>query len=243
MNWTNLHIKYDPNIGDRMSAPALYFPLGETRDHRAPIDRDLPIILGGGGLIHPNILKDMAPLLERHRAPIAAWGIGSNNHDNPVPEYPEFLKHFLHVGIRDVDNPYQWVPCASCMHDGFDARERPISRVVAYLHYREDTPEPLKNAAVPTLTNATETMKEVLEFMGQAEFVISNTYHGVYWATLLGKKVICYPFSTRFHFMKHPPTLLDPSEDWRNHLDAAISYPEAVEECRDANRAFYQQLA
>lgn len=242
MNWLNLHIKYNPNIGDRACAPALYFPLGETRDIRTPVDVDTPIIIGGGGLIHPSILEDLKLILDRHKAPVIAWGIGSNNHDNPVPQWPEFLRAFLHVGIRDAVNPYQWVPCASCMDSGFDNRIRPTTSVVAYLHHAESAPESLKNSGLPVLTNSAETMKEVLQFLGQAEFVITNTYHGVYWATLLGKRVICYPFSTRFHGMKHPPLLLDSKDDWRLHLDRAMSYPDSTAECRDANVKFFNQI-
>ncbi len=60
----------------------------------------------------------------------------------------------------------------------------------------------------------------------------------MYWATLLGKKVIVFPFSSRFYGMKHQPQLCDIS-NWKNVIKNTTCYSEALEECRQANTTFY----
>jgi len=85
-------------------------------------------------------------------------------------------------------------------------------------------------------------LSDVVPFLGSSEVVLTNTYHGVYWATLLGKKVIIVnPFSSKFYGMKHEhPTASE--DDWKSKLEQTNSYPNALEESRDANVTFYNSL-
>ena len=48
----------------------------------------------------------------------------------------------------------------------------------------------------PTITNDPVTIKEAIDFINNWNTIITNSYHGMYWSYLLGKEVICIPFSS-----------------------------------------------
>lgn len=99
--------------------------------------------------------------------------------------------------------------------------------------------QPLSVGEFPKLSNNSD-IDKVIEFLGSAENVITNTYHGVYWATLLRKKVIAVPLreSSRFFFFKHPPRLVSKPD---TNFSLAQSY-DCLEECRQVNLDFYRDL-
>lgn len=63
----------------------------------------------------------------------------------------------------------------------------------------------------------------------------------MYWATLMGKKVILYkPFSSRYDYFKFPPTLYSGNLD--EDIKNAKSYSNALEECKKLNFDFFQKV-
>ena len=46
------------------------------------------------------------------------------------------------------------------------------------------------------MTNDPVTIKEAIDFINNCDTIITNSYHGMYWSYLLGKEVICIPFSS-----------------------------------------------
>ena len=77
------------------------------------------------------------------------------------------------------------------------------------------------------------------QFVGSGAKVVTNSYHGAYWAMLLGRKVVlAAPYSSKFHHYRHPPEI---SED-RSWTPALSCHGKddrgALQECRDANRKF-----
>ena len=128
-----------------------------------------------------------------------AWGVGGPT---------DHLKDFSLIGSREKDSPL-WVPCASCMSPLFD-REYPITREsVTYLNTRKG-PEGAFTNRLP--------FDEALAALGSAETVYTNSYHGLYWATLLGKEVIIDPKIGKPKFAKF--------------------HHKTLEECREANIKF-----
>ena len=74
--------------------------------------------------------------------------------------------------------------------------------------------------------------------------MITNSYHGLFWATLLGKKVICLINGGKFAQFKWTPVYVKPGE-LRNALartDEIPKYPDALAECRALNMAFYHKV-
>lgn len=93
-----------------------------------------------------------------------------------------------------------------------------------------------------TLFNMKISVEETIRFLGTAETVVTSSYHGAYWATLLGKKVIGIPTSSKFYGMRHaiPICAVD---DWRRYAKLAHSYPEALDDCRTASKAFADKVS
>jgi exopolysaccharide biosynthesis predicted pyruvyltransferase EpsI len=92
------------------------------------------------------------------------------------------------------------------------------------------------------MNNCTD-LAQVIAFLGSAETVLTSTYHGAYWSTLLGKKVVVVdPFANRFFGMKHMPAI-GAAENLQTLRGNARAYPEALEECRAANRSFGEKVA
>ena len=43
---------------------------------------------------------------------------------------------------------------------------------------------------------------KTIEFIGSGDVVVTNSYHGAYWATLLGKVVVAFPWASKFYGLK-----------------------------------------
>jgi hypothetical protein len=248
----NLFCISEVNLGDWSATPLRYFPLHRCRaaDIRSVSEESVPknVIVGGGGLLAP-VFKAGFEALMTNRSRIdklVGWGLGSNVHYDKDEGFqgtvedllPSYLDRFDLLGIRDHGTRYRWVPCVSCMHPEF-SKTREITRpVVVYQHHYN----PIGLEGLPGMTNAEMDMGKVLGFLGSAEVVVTNTYHGVYWATLLGRRVVALPFSSRFHGFRHPPAMAT-AGDWKKAAERTETYPAALGECRRANIAFYCDLA
>ena len=244
----NFHRRNKDNIGDMKSSPVGQFgcleqftPI-EIFRCRAPLDLSRkPVVIGGGGLFSNEFFANhLAFILASAPRQLICWGAGQNTHDATTPSYPAILRDFDLVGIRDHGAPYDWVPCASCMDPAFD-RTYPIAHeVVLYNHL--DFPG-LKLQGLPELDNAESDFQRVIAFLGSGASVITTSYHGAYWATLLGRRVVVLnPFSSKFFTFRHPPVLAGDG-DWQAALDRARAYTDALDECRHANLQFASRVA
>lgn len=239
----NFHRRNPKNIGDMMSTPVPHFNILakfatiEIFRYRERQDLHLkPVIIGGGGLFSNEFFADrLADIVASAPRHLICWGAGQNTHDSAVVSYPDVLRNFDLVGLRDHGSPYEWVPCASCMDPAFDNQQHPVHEVVLYNH--TDFPG-LKASGLPELENSVTDFSAVITFLASGATVVTTSYHGAYWATLLGRRVVVInPFSSKFHAFRHPPVLARDS-DWKSALARAVSYPDALEECRDANKRF-----
>jgi len=241
------YLRDRPNIGDHCSSPTLYFPQFKESVLFDPMFSPLPkvwrqktLLVGGGGLIaHPGFQVNMGVLVAYRPRHLIAWGIGHNGHGETEIRYPRYLDKFDLVGIRDYGMKYEWVPCVSCLHPVFD-RQYEITE--EYVVYENKLCSGVHIDGFKRLTNEEMSLEKVVAFLGSANTVLTSSYHGVYWATLLGRNVIIInPFSTKFFALKHPHPIADES-NWRAKQKEARSYPEALEECRKANLAFSEKV-
>jgi hypothetical protein len=237
----NIHLIED-NVGDLASAPIRYFSLPKiSREFNinnldVEYEPDRNYIIGGGGLLHNIWLDRIKKLLEKpNSGKTIIWGIGLNFY-NDNRTYPDWIKLADLVGVRDYNVGLRWVPCASCMHPSFDKVRVPTTDVVLYEHRQIRTG--LKG--LPTMSNGELDLDKVLNFLGSGEVVVTNSYHGAYWATLLGRGVIVYrPFSSKFYYMRHQPVLVD---SFAGSVGDVKKYPEALSECRKANVEFFNDV-
>ena len=144
--------------------------------------------------------------------------------------------------MRDWDSEYRWVPCVSCMHPGFDKDYDIKNQFVWFEHKKRLIDGKFLDALpAPRMLNTGQNMSQILEFLGSAETVVTNSYHGVYWATLLKRKVVCIPWGSKFNMFKHPPTMAT-EKNWQDKIKDAKSYPFALHECREANLKFFDDV-
>ena len=100
------------------------------------------------------------------------------------------------------------------MHAEFDCAAEVTTDVVCYSHARH----PLVIDGVDTMTDTARDAAAVIRFLASAE-TVTNTCHGMYWATDI-------------------PSRCRRSEDWQAARRRTVACPEALAECRAANRAF-----
>ena len=81
----------------------------------------------------------------------------------------------------------------------------------------------------------------MINFLGSAELVITNSYHGAYWATLLKRKVVVMqPFSSKFLGFRHPLVVAN-NFDITDIKNLPV-YPNALKEAREANSKFAKKV-
>jgi len=227
------------NIGDYMSSPFRNFNInGEIYDiyNINTIQNNInQVVVGGGGLFHPCFKDEMNKIFRRDNYKIILWGCGLNEHGKISSSYDiNMLKKCTLIGIRDYGVGLPWVPCSSCMHFAFDQKYSILNKIVIYEHKCF----PISNTLPYPRMNNTSNFIDVINFLGTAEYIITSSYHGVYWSTLLNKKVFCKPFSSKFFYLKYKPIFI---ENYKINGEPD-NFPNALIECRKANKAFYKTL-
>jgi hypothetical protein len=230
-----IHHRNTTNLGDLVCSPCQYvdFDDVEYSDARAPLPAADNYIFGGGAIFR-RLYRTNA------RGVKIAWGVGQTNRKNKftLDGVPEDFELF---GSRDVGQVgAQWVPCASCMSPLFDREYKIAHEAVGYWNFYPDktVPKP-RISGIPTEVNRCS-FERAVEFLGSGKRIVTNSYHGAYWGTLLGREVvIANPYSSKFFCFKHQPATVEAAE-WR--VAKTRIFPEALTECREANSAFYEQV-
>ena len=253
----NIHRLDNTNVGDWWSPPGRYFPFKPSPVVDIISSEQIPnnqgvYIVGGGGLGRPFFREHLEKLKRKERQyKLIAWGVGSDIDENKEGVIPESLIHnkdllgdyfdgFDEIGTRVYDQKKGriWVPCASSMHPAFFyyREKKPVKKMGVFFHKRVPIRSVINEQ--DSISNEGSNLEEKLDFMSKYEFILTNTYHGVFWATLLNRKVLCIPFKSGLHSFKHKPHYIESAP---NDLDyqLAKNYEFALEESRLANINFY----
>lgn len=251
MEIVNIYRKNTSNTGDKFSTPTKYFDY--LKDIRTLDITELPpdqfskeveskiIIFGGGGFLEQDYFKGyMNVLLEARTKLLIGWGIGHNIHGvcDMLYDSHKYSDKFHLLGVRDSVNDFEWVPCASCMHPIFDEIFEVKNKIIIYEHKNF----PLRNLELdfPKMKNG-DSFEDVIKFLGSAELVITNSYHGAYWATLLKRRVIVIqPFSSKFFGFRHPLVVAN-NFDIKDNYNIPV-YPDALKDAREANIRFADKV-
>lgn len=238
------NIKHTENLGDIVCSVANYFQFPCETEH---IDiREYSsgnVIFGGGGLLHPGLESIMESATTSHHI-LVAWSIGNNYHNNNEYVDHAWLGEFDCVGLRDHSplNKFHIVPCVSCMHPIFDIRTSPTRDVVVYNHH--ELPIPI-GGGIPAMDNrgSLEKFPEVVGFLQSGRVVLTNSYHGAYWASLLGRPVVLFnPFANRFAFTNPSYTTANKT-DWESRLaEAQLPEPDLLQKFRSSNIGFHNRV-
>lgn len=201
---------------------------------------------------HRSLKNMTSDLLEKIRPIVSArivWGAGHNG-DNGAQEFtdikwPKALAKYKLVGIRDFNlhSKFPWTPCASCMHPAFD-KKYPIKNDIIWFEHKKQLIKDFGNDPIPRFINSGSNVEQTIELLGSANTIITNSYHGAYWGTLLGKKVIIAggAWSSKFKFLKHQPPIVGKKETWDDYIEVAPVFQNALEECRSATKNFWSQV-
>lgn len=249
---TSIYRRDETNVGDAFCAPYKYFGINGPVHDLLALDLDSlrgVVVVGGGGLVADTFKSAMTTLSERRPQlkALIGWGFGESLHVDRkggmvmpyADNFPGYLNAFDMLGIRDFGTSYRWTPCASCMWPEFDRiREKPAKPFVIYEHKRI----PIPIDGWDRLTNDGNDINAVLNFLASGEVVITNSYHGAYWATLLGRRVVAIPNMSKLYRFKHAPAV-GRAQHWRQLADVAFAYPEALSECREANEQFFADVS
>lgn len=281
-------LRNDPNnIGDYFSAPSRHFNFGQHLVHYSDIqdisesrqydDKPSPTIIGGGGLLvdyYLDAIDRIRTTSKRKRVPIIAWGVGQQLHTvGKSPwwnqwqkfDYQKYLDGFDLVGIRDWGLGLPWVPCASCMHPAFDTHRAIEHEFVIFSHKWY----PIPVTGYPHMNNNTNDFEATLNFLASGETILTSSFHGMYWGTLLNRKVIAFPSNSKFFTHRYPASIYPavwhqprtisekirflkklPEQryicpdisGWRIQAGSSRNYPEALDECRAQNLSFYEKV-
>ena len=263
INCVGFNARQDKNVGDLRSSPLQYFPwicdpvyhdifawhpqFNRSYEDRCRVYEDLqtrPAIIGGGGLLETPWFAPALDFIQYSSRKVVLWGIGHNSPDKNtwVPGWDHYsfsASNYARVGVRDFGTRFRWVPCASCLSPELKQSSSPTREIGFFMHaVVQDRIEEVRATypEAPILDNFA-TWEETIQFIQSCETIITNSFHGAYWATLLKRKVVAIPTSSKFFSFKHPVVLRELT-DWQSGLSETRVYEEALDECVNANLEF-----
>lgn len=237
----------DSNAGDSVASPLTHyverfaaFPF-RRHDIRCidwdAIHHDDVVILGGGVFDHTEFINRAINRLLRVGGPVIAWAPGFNTHFGLSPSFrtPIDFDRFAILTVRDFENEHgiPYLPDVTCVMPQLRTTHA-IRRRFGIAHHKDF---PLGLPGYDTISNET-TVEEILTFIGESEIVVSNSYHMIYWATLMGKPCLSPGgFSTKFDRFEYPPTFMNPGEDLEGAARRARSY-DVLDACVEKTELF-----
>lgn len=255
MKGTTLHFINridETNCGDMFCTPLLYYYdfFKQYRicrhdiryiDYDAIAPEDV-VILGGGGLLNYSeaLNRNINRVLDTG-ACVIAWAPGFNTHT----EYSSRLRteinfsRFAIVSVRDFQNsaglPY--LPDVTCKIEAL-RKEYTIKRTIGIARHKD---YPISQFSYDEITNR-EPMEKIVEFIGESEVILSNSFHMIYWAMLMGKKTICIePFSNKFFAYQHKPAYYTAEKSLDECIQQAPVH-DVLEDYIQRNEVFFQRV-
>jgi hypothetical protein len=233
------------NIGDRMSGPSQY--LWPSITQVAPFRKTLPegndaVILGGGQVFAQLDLLSAENAERKDPASLVAWGVGLPLHGVKDGIVHRVAQRFRAFSTRNYDwrDELHFVPCASCLSPSFDIAKTPTHDLVIYNHRKMPGAMDVPNG-VPVMTNSVDDPMLAIDFIASGDTVVTSSYHGVYWAQLLGRRVVCIPYSSKFLTFQNSPSFAS-SNSWRQSVGSAKRFPPMLDEYRSMNRSFARRV-
>lgn len=210
------------NVGDWWCPPFRYFPfrpanIFDILNEDIKLDKNDIIILGGGGLgsefLRPHLNRLSSFQIEKS----ILWGAGvdfindrSNllNKDKKYEKYGDYFDFINEKGIRvykENEKNYKYVPCASCMNNlFFKYRDKKPKKFLGFYDHKR-VPLLVENSENDKMNNDGNNLEDKLKFLSNYEYIVTNTYHGMYWGTLLERKVIVIPHKSGLLSFKYKP--------------------------------------
>lgn len=290
------------NVGDMASNPLQYFLKPEEYQvvdvanlTATAYPDDVPVIVGGGGLIgndffgdfhsaftrgsdktqledlwnnswilanqkyqelhkqfqqeYHDLIKKYLDKLEYTKRPKFIWGAGHNGGDPDIEfrdiKWPKTISEYSLVGMRD-HNPasrFQYVPCASCLHPAL-RKKYPVKNEVIIFEHKKQLIKDFGSDSIPRFVNSGSNIEQTIELLGSSNIILTNSYHGAYWGTLLEKRVVLIGgmWSSKFKWLKYPPAVAGKKETWHDVIDEAKIYNGCLNEAVEINERFWKKV-
>lgn len=244
-----IHIFEGQNSGEMLCSPYDYFAADFCERYEClchdirtlnlkKIASDDWVILGGGGLfeVRDDFQKTINALLNRTYK-VVSWACGHNAHDGRNIDEKIKYERFFYLTVRDFGIPgEEYLPCVSCMNSLLDI-SLPIERRIGIIEHLDF---PILEFDFPRISNAHSPMT-IMRFIASSEIIVTNSYHSIYWATLMKKKVVLYkPFSSKFKNLKNQPVI------FAGNLEESVAvskiHEDYLAECRKLNVDFAQKI-
>lgn len=260
----NIHRIDKDNVGDYFCAPHHYFKKLQNSldifDYKNFDDKKIKnnfietinsnaLIIGGGGLLNRGSFERQMKMFEKLTSrgkKTVLWGLGHNEKDRHtfgnVTQYNIDTSKFGIVGVRDYDMKEEYVPCVSCLHPIMDTKLTIENEVGLIFHKKTLKNKTLlkKLNSYPSTSNTID-IEEIINFIAKTDTIVTDSYHAMYWAMLLGKKTIALPNSSKFYSFKYKPAFSD-FENFESQIKNAPRYSGVLEECREINFKFSEKV-
>ena len=218
----------------------------ENLNHR--LLKDKIIVVGGGGLITPseNYLQNALDYLINNNK-VIIWALGSNTavYDNRFSWDFMNNSNIIMSGVRDIVHGLKvdYLPCVSAKHKVFDKYiDNQIKGEGIGILEHVDIKVPIEG--VEKIKN-NESIENIISFIESKEYLLTTTYHGLYWAQLLGKKVAYFnegfDINSKFINIKNRVSLCN-RHNYELVLENSNSVNGLIKESRFLNDMFYKQL-
>ena len=195
---------------------------------------------------YKDLIKEYLDKINKNKSPRYFWGGGFNGEYNKKSknnfDWPEWMVEFDKVGVRDWGQRLPWAPCASCMNPAL-RKTYPIKNDVIFFEHKKQLIKDFGSGSMPRFINSGSNVEQTIELLGSANIILTNSYHGAYWGTLLKKRVVVVgAWGAKFHAMKHQPYLLDKDENWKDGIEKSEIYDSALDECISKTQEFWNSI-
>ena len=123
-------------------------------------------------------------------------------------------------------------------------RNKPI-KYLRVVYHETAHPFKLERIGIPqdaaTMWDTNLDFEATLEFLASGEYIFTSSYYGMYWGTLLNRKVIVQgDHSSSFKYFKWPA--VKSTRDVVQDLWNGVAYEHALEEAREATMSFWEDV-
>lgn len=230
------------NVGDLACSPGNYLSLGKQK--MLDLSDDAPackLAVYGGGQVFQDCVDAIIYRSQKARKRVI-WGVGISAKDASSMMFDIISAQCALIGSRNFGiEGCEYVPCASALSPLFDQMPAPTRDLVLFSHASKSK-DLTRPGGIPEMSNDGNSFEQVLRFLASAETVVSNSYHGTYWAMCLGRKVLCVPFSDKFLGFEHNPETATP-QNWPDAVSRAQMRPRTLSRARELNHAFAEKVA
>ena len=195
---------------------------------------------------YKGLIKEYIDKLSANKSPRFFWGGGYNGEYSKKAKdkfpWPKWMVEFDKVGVRDWGQNLDWYPCASCMHPAL-RKKYSIKNDVIFFEHKKQLIKDFGNDSIPRFVNSGSNVEQTIELLGSANIILTNSYHGAYWGTLLKKQVIVVgAWGAKFHAIKHQPYILDKNDIWKEVISQVPVYETALDECVSRTEEYWNSI-